>query len=78
MRVQNCGQLFDRGAELFRLAYHVLRYGVLTARGMAAGKRVCTGPCAKTSEKKTGKNNEGHKSEHIISSKQARVPRAKY
>ena len=48
----------DKGADVFTLSYHVLRYGVLTARGMAAGKRVCPVPCARTREKRIGKNNE--------------------
>ena len=53
--VQNWGQLIDKGPELLTLSYHVLKYGVLTARGIAAGKRVCTGPCARTRDIKSGR-----------------------
>ena len=43
---QNSGQLFAKELGVFKLGYHTLMYGVLTARGIAAGKRVCTGPWA--------------------------------
>ena len=41
---------------MFLLSYHALRYGVLTARGMASGKRVCMVPWAPTSDEQTGRN----------------------
>lgn len=55
-RLQNCGKAFAKGADMFLLSYHALRYGVLTARGMASGKRVCMVPWAPTSEEQTGRN----------------------
>ena len=42
----NNGQLFARDLDVFKLGYHTLMYGVLTARGIAAGKSVWMGPWA--------------------------------
>ena len=71
-KVQNCGQTFDKGLEPTKASYHVLRYGVLTARGMAAGKSVCTGlGCPRTREKEISKNKNDSSLESNMVGKQA-------
>ena len=66
---QNRGQLVDSAPELVTLSCHTLMYGCLTARGMAAGKRVWTGLCAETRDKKRGINKEGHNLEGNMAGK---------
>ena len=73
-KVQNCGHAFVSALDPVKLSYHVLRYGVLTARGHAVGKSVCTGPCAETRDEKSGINKKDHSVEGSIAGKRARNP----
>lgn len=56
---------------MFKLWYHTLMYEVLTARGNAAGKSVCTGPCALTRDEKTRKNRKDHSVEGSMAGRRA-------
>ena len=68
-KFQTSGQDCDKGPDLFPLSYHTFMYGVLTARGMAAGKRVCKGPCAPTRDEKAGRNRKAHSGESNMAGK---------
>ncbi len=73
--VQNCGQQFDSWLEPMTASYHVLRYGVLTARGKAEGKIVRTGPCARTRDEKTKISDRDHSVVGSMASKWVQNPR---
>ena len=51
------------------LSYHALMYGVLTARGMAAGKNVCAGLCALMRREKTGRSRKDYSEERSMTGK---------
>ena len=58
MKLQKYGQELEKGKDPSVLWCHALMYGVLTARGMAAGKSVCIELCAQTRDKKAGTHNK--------------------